>query len=306
MSEVLLEQETRRQAMLQVMGLEVWLPRQQLPHAASTPDWLLDWQPEPESPATPASAAPTAPAAVQPAPASVQAAPAARQVARAGSAKASLQQLRQTLEAGAAGKTSTPAPAPIPAEVVTVTAAPTDEPAATLPAEPEQAAPPVEIPRFSLQLLRSGPCLLLADLPLGEAFQSSDPDFQLLRDILRAAQLPQPQVLRQGEPVRWPLLATGALVGTQDAAAARACVRDLLEYETSQHPAMFIWLLGPRAMAFANQADAEAEIFTQTAFKGAIRFWNQPSLEQLMQEPGLKPQLWHHLQNMLPHWVNHG
>ena len=167
-----------------------------------------------------------------------------------------------------------------------------------------QAQAVAEIPRFSLQLLRSGPCLLLADLPLGEAFQSSDPDFQLLQDILRAARLPQPRMLRQGEPIRWPLLTAGQLAGSQDEEAARACVRDLLELECSQQPVNFVWLLGPRAMRFANAAhDADADQFSLGAFHGQVRFWNLPSLEQLMRERALKPQLWYHLQKLMPHWV---
>lgn len=292
MEQALREQEVRRQAMLQVMGLEVWLPRQPLPHAAPTPDWLLNWQP---AAATPAVAVPPASKAV-PDTAAPNAVAAARP-AGPGSARASLQQVRQTLEGSQPDKT---APVVEPA----VTAAPEPVPAGVPAAEATPVAT-TEIPRFSLQLLRSGPCLLLADLPLGEAFQNRDPDFQLLLDILRAAGLPPPQPLRRGEPVRWPLLTTGALAGTQHADAARACVRDLLEHETSQQPASFIWLLGPRAMRFANRADEEAELFALTPFQGSMRLWNLPSLEQLMQERSLKPQLWYHLQKLMPHWVGH-
>ena len=280
MEQALLEQETRRQAMLQVMGLEVWLPRQQLPHAAPSADWLINWPPVTEQPA----------AAVQTAaPAS---APVASRPPPPDSARSSLQQVRQALEAG------------VPIKSVT------QESAVTSTAKvPDSSAPPApaaaDIPRFSLQLLRSGPCLLLADLPLGEAFQTSDPDFQLLRDVLHAAGLPPPQLLRRGEPIRWPLLSTGALAGTQDGAAARASVRDLLEHETSQQPITFIWLLGPRAMRFANRVDEEAELFALTPFLGHVRLWNVPSLEALMQERTLKPQLWQHLQKLMPHWNRH-
>lgn len=268
--------------MLQVMGLEVWLPRQQLPHAAPSVDWLLEWQP---------------PVTSEPAPQPV-AAPVRQESARAASAAAAepsasvrdnLQQVRDSLQPAARS-------ASVPAEQVT------SETAVEATVEPQQ--PTAEIPRFSLQLLRSGPCLLLADLPLGEAFQSSDPDFQLLLDILRAARLPQPRLLRQGEPIRWPLLTTGQLAGAQDAEAARACVRDLLELECSQQSVSFVWLLGPRAMQFANAGHAaDADLFSLGAFREQIRFWNLPSLEQLMRERPLKPQLWYHLQQLMPHWV---
>ena len=57
---------------------------------------------------------------------------------------------------------------------------------------------------------RAGACLLLVELPTGEAFQSRDPAYLLLKDMLRAAGLPDsPQLL--GDPVRWPLLAGGNL-----------------------------------------------------------------------------------------------
>lgn len=276
----MLEQEVRRQAMLQVMGLEVWLPRQELPHAAPAADWLLNWQP-PAAAETPAP--PTVVRTVQKKPdRQGPAAEASSQV------RTSLQQVRDSLQP--AGRSAGSATEPVVSE------------AAGQVAKPQQ--PAAGIPRFSLQLLRSGPCLLLVDLPLGEPFQSSDPDFQLLQDILRAACLPQPALLRQGEPIRWPLLTAGQLAGAQDAEAARTCVRDLLELECSQQSASFVWLLGPQAMQFANTAyDADADLFSLSAFREQVRFWNLPSLEQLMHERTLKPQLWQHLQKLMRHWV---
>nr|BFE94162.1 hypothetical protein GCM10020185_46980 [Pseudomonas brassicacearum subsp. brassicacearum] len=71
-------------------------------------------------------------------------------------------------------------------------------------------APYVAPPRFALQLLRAGRCLLLVELPTGEPFQSRDPAYLLLKDMLRAAGLPDsPQII--GEPVRWPLLSRGTM-----------------------------------------------------------------------------------------------
>ncbi len=285
MTQALLEQEARRQAMLQVMGLDVWLPRQNLPFAPACAPLLLDWLPQQKQATPDARPKKTASAASPPAAASVTEAVAADKA----EVRASLEQVRQTL-----GQQATK-------EIVPAQAAPVSGNGE------EQAAAAPQIPRFSLQLLRSGSCLLLADLPLGEAFQSSDPDFQLLGDLVRAAGLPQaPQFLRQGEPIRWPLLTTGQLAGNQDEAAARACVRDLLEYEASHASASFVWLLGPRAVAFANQSEeAEADLFSLTAYQSGIRFWNLPSLEQLMTRRVLKPQLWQHMQNLMAHWSRH-
>lgn len=301
MTQELLEQEVRRQAMLQVMGMEVWLPRQQLPHAASTPDWLLSWQ----SAVSDTRAQPAAQVQQGGRPASAEGAEPTQKVQPTASAKTSLQQVRQALQQEQqGGNRSASAPVSVHQET-----APVPETEQVVIGEQEASAefsqPPV-IPRFSLQLLHSGPCLMLTDLSLGEAFQSSDPDFRLLQDICRAAQLPAPQALRQGQPVRWPLLTTGQLAASQDAEAARVCIRDLLELECSQLGVTFVWLLGEQAVRFANAAhDDEADLFSLTTFQEGIRLWNLPSLEQLMQERQLKPELWYHLQKLMPHWVQH-
>ena len=80
-------------------------------------------------------------------------------------------------------------------------------------------------PRFALQLLRAGRCLLLVELPTGETFQTRDPAYLLLKDMLRAAGLPDsPQIV--GEPVRWPLLARGTM--DQGPEAARDFVQGFL------------------------------------------------------------------------------
>ena len=63
-------------------------------------------------------------------------------------------------------------------------------------AEQPAAVPP---PRFALQLLRAGNVLLLVELPTGESFQSRDPAYILLKDLLRAARLPdKPQQVGDG------------------------------------------------------------------------------------------------------------
>ena len=85
-------------------------------------------------------------------------------------------------------------------------------------------APIVPPPRFALQLLRAGRCLLLVELPTGEPFQTRDPAYLLLKDMLRAAGLPDsPQIV--GEPVRWPLLVRGTM--DQGPEAARDFVQGL-------------------------------------------------------------------------------
>ena len=270
-------QEERRQAMLQVMQLDVWLPRQNLPFAAASRDYLLDWACEP--------------AQREP----VEQEQISRQndaevgVARGQQAQNQLQQIRQSLSAGQAATAPVAAEAPPPAEVVT----------------PEAATPAQEIPRFALQIMRSANCLLLLDLPVAEPLQSRDPEYLLLKDILRAAQLPhEPSLLRNAEPIRWPVLSVGNLAHRQDSQAARAYVRELLSMECAQQPTSMIWLLGENAVRFANISDEFADDFGITAFEHEWQLWSLPSLEQLLQNPSLKRQLCQSMQLRMPRWLN--
>ena len=155
------------------MQVVSWLPRTELPFAApSRPELLVIAEPVVEAPAAPAPVAKTVAEPV--------AKPAERpkiEVPRPGSA----------------------AVRPVSKPVVDAEEAPAPV-----------KAPPVPPPRFALQLLRAGRCLLLEELPTGEAFQSRDPAYLLLKDMLRAAGLPDaPQIV--GEPVRWPWLNRGTL-----------------------------------------------------------------------------------------------
>ncbi len=271
-------QEVRRQAMLQVMQLDVWLPRQNLPFAAASRDYLLDWACEPaqRDPAEQEQASRQNDAEVG--------------VARGQQAQNQLQQIRQSLSAGQAA-TAAPvaAEAPPPAEAVT----------------PEAPTPAQEIPRFALQIMRSASCLLLLDLPVAEPLQSRDPEYLLLKDILRAAKLPhEPSLLRNAEPIRWPVLSVGNLAHRQDSQAARAYVRELLSMECTQQPTSMIWLLGENAVRFANASAEFADDFGITAFEQEWQLWSLPSLEQLLQNPSLKRQLWQSMQLRMPRWLN--
>lgn len=272
-------QEVRRQAMLQVMQLDVWLPRQNLPFAAESRDYLLDWSLEPVQSEAPVTQEQT------PSVASVEVA-----VAQPQQAQEQLQQIRQALSAGATAVT------PV-AETQSVAVAETPATKSSAPAQ--------EIPRFTLQIMRSGSCLLLLDLPVAEPLQGRDPEYLLLKDILRAAQLPhEPSMLRNGEPVRWPLLSVGNLAQSQDSQAARSYVRELLNIESAQQPTSMVWLLGENAVRFANLADEFADDYGVTAFQDGLQLWSLPSLEQLKQSPDLKRQLWQSMQLRMPRWIN--
>ena len=279
------EQEVRRQAMLQVMQLDVWLPRQQLVNAAASRDYLLEWDSvkavaaavEPTVVAQP-SVAPRA-AAIAPTVAAAPAAPAAPAAASAPRADAWVSirdkmALTQTAQR----------PAVVASVAPEAVAAPEIPAVAVVQAEP--------IPRFALQLLRADNCLLLVDLPTGEAFQSRDPDYQLLKDMLRAAGLTdQPDFMRQAAPITWPMLHSGNLVHEQNAAAARACVRDLLTVELQSKPAVCIWLLGKQAVRFASSAD-DADLYSVQSFVEGAQLWSLPSLESILEQPLLKREIW--------------
>lgn len=279
--------EVRRQAMLQVMQLDVWLPRQSLPFAAESRDFLLNWplESEPEPGSEPAEQAQVARTPNTPSSGSAEAL-----VAQPQQVHNQLQQIRQTL----AGEQAT---TPIAQEL---------EPIAQV-VIPEPSAPAQDIPRFTLQILRSGNCLVLLDLPVSEPLQGRDPEYLLLKDILRAAQLPhEPSLLRNAEPIRWPLLSVGSLAHSQDSQAARSYVRELLSIECAQQPTSMIWLLGENAVRFANVSDEFADDFGVTAFQHELQLWSLPSLEQLMHNPDLKRQLWQSMQLRMPRWINNG
>lgn len=269
------QQEVRRQAMLQAMQLDVWLPRQSLLNAAPSRDYLLDWQNtdaaitelvEPlvstVASVSPVVSAPEPPAVVAP---------------RVDTWVSVRDKLALT------PSTHKPTVA-VPVATATV---PVDEQAA-----PALSVPAEGIPRFALQLLRADNCLILADLPTGEAFQSRDPDYQLLKDMLKAAGLTdQPIFLRQAAPITWPMLLSGNLMHEQNASAARACVRDLLSVELQSSPAVCIWLLGKQAVRFASAAD-DSELYALQPFVEGAQLWCLPSFENVLERPMLKRDIW--------------
>lgn len=269
------QQEVRRQAMLQAMQMDVWLPRQQLVNAAQSRDYLLEWQavdevtvasdaPAERSAADRRASAPTTAAITRPPRSDV------RLSVRDRLALAPVSSSSKTVTSATVEGT------PLQVEIVT--------PPPAVQAEP--------IPRFALQLLRAGNCLVLVDLPTGEPFQSRDPDYQLLKDMLRAAGLTdKPSLMRQGAPIAWPMLHSGNLMHEQNAAAARACVRDLLTVELQAEPALCIWLVGKQALRFAN-LDDEMPLYSLQPFVEDAQLWNLPSLESVLEQPLLKRDIW--------------
>lgn len=153
-------------------------------------------------------------------------------------------------------------------------------------------------PRFALQLLRAGRCLVLVELPTGGAFQSRDPAYLLLKDMLRAAGLPDsPQII--GEPVRWPLLKRGNV--DQGPEAAREFVQGFVMARLEEAECACLWLIGLPAVRFAGEADAEA-FNSELEIEGLGCAWALPGLELLMEEPHRKADVWQAMRKLLARW----
>ncbi|SEK24771.1 hypothetical protein SAMN05216604_101324 [Pseudomonas agarici] len=236
-----------------------WLPRTELPFAApSRPELFVEPPPLVETPPT---------------------APQAHSVA---------EPVAKSLERP---KIEMPRPAPI-------NRAPgqpeVDTPEAPAPAKVTQLPPP----RFSLQLLRAGRCLLLVELVTGQAFQSRDPSYLLLKDMLRAAGLPDaPQII--GEPVHWPLLARGNLDQGPD--RAREFVQGFVQARLEEGECACLWLIGLPAIRFAGEADAES-YNRELQIEGLGSALALPGLELLMEEPQRKADVWQAMRRLMVRW----
>ncbi|AYF90122.1 energy transducer TonB [Pseudomonas sp. DY-1] len=262
--------EHRRRAYLDAMQVATWLPRTALPFAAPSNPELLALVPDvphEDAPVPVADATPKAPAA---------------------EARPSAPSARARIEIPRPGSAPRPAVQPEPETAAEPETAPTK--AETLPP-----------PRFSLQLLRAGNCLLLVELPTGEPFQSRDPAYLLLKDLLRAAGLPDsPQIL--GEPVRWPLLSRGNMDQGPD--AARDFIQGFVGVRMEeQGDCACLWLVGLPAVRFAGEADATA-FNRELQVEGLGATWALPGLELLMDEPELKGALWQAMRRVMRRWKN--
>jgi len=265
--------ELRRRAYLSAMQVASWLPRVELPFAAPSRPELLQplVEAEPEVVAVvPQAVAEAAPAYEPPHAETPIAAPVSRP------------------------KIEVPRPAPQGRMAkVEAVAADAEEPVNP---QPESVVPP----RFALQLLRAGACAVLVELPTGEPLQGRDPAYLLLKDLLRAAGLPDsPQLI--GEPVRWPLLVRGQI--DQGPQAALEYVQSFVGARLEeQEPCSCLWLVGLPAIRFAGEADAEAyNRELQVESLGAA--WALPGLELLMDEPERKRELWQAMRRVRQRWL---
>jgi hypothetical protein len=262
--------ELRRRAYLSAMQVASWLPRVELPFAAPSRPELLQPPAESEPQQPPVEAAVVEAAAVN------EAAP--PQVPAQVVPRAKVEVPRPTVVSRhakplAAAEDETAAPARV------------------------MAPPP---PRFALQLLRAGACAVLVELPTGEPLQGRDPAYLLLKDLLRAAGLPDsPQLI--GEPVRWPLLVRGQI--DQGPQAALEYVQSFVGARLEeQEPCSCLWLVGLPAIRFAGEADAEA-YNRELQVEGLGAAWALPGLELLMDEPERKRELWQAMRRVRQRWL---
>jgi len=252
--------EPRRRAYLDAMQVVQWLPRAELPFAAPSRAELLAW----EAPAEPVADA--------------------------------LQSVPPAVAKGTTAPNPLPTERPRP-ELPRPAAVAKPAEAAPAPA-PKVAKPVVAAPRFALQLLRAGACLVLVELPTGEAFQSRDPGYLLLKDMLRAAGLPDsPRLI--GEPVRWPLLARGSL--DQGPEAARDFVQGFISVQLETEPCDCIWLVGLPALRYAADA-GESAFYSVVPIDNLCEGWALPGLETLMDEPMRKADVWHAMRPLMGRW----
>ena len=307
--------EARRRAYLSAMQMVHWLPRAELPFAAPSRAALLQpiapWDAEPAP--LPAQDGGTEPFPVQPATARAaleRGTQALRQVLEAGSkasppaskplpsARPGPSTVRANLDAlrPASHDTPSPSPAATAAPGTLVVTPVSDAAEHTTPATPVRVPPP----RFSLQLLRAGQCLLLVELATGQPLQSRDPSYLLLKDMLRAAGLPDaPQVV--GEPVRWPLFQRSQM--DQGPAAAREFVRGFVQARVEEAPSACLWLVGLPAVRFAAEDDSGAEAYYQVRqVPGLGDTWSLPGLELLMDEPQRKADVWKAMRQLMARW----
>lgn len=255
--------ELRRRAYLDAMQVATWLPRSELPFAAPSRAQLLALPAEPAAPVMPV----------------VDSAPAVREAAPA-----------SALVPAERAKIDIPRPAAQPRPLAERAAPVVEE------APPRASVPP---PRFSLQLLRAGDCVLLVELPTGEPFQSRDPAYLLLKDLLRAAGLPDsPQLL--GEPVRWPLLVRGNL--EQGPQEALEFVQSFVAARLEEQPCACLWLVGLPAIRFAGEGD-EQSYNRELQIEGLGACWALPGLELLIDEPLRKRELWQAMRRVRQRWL---
>lgn len=156
-------------------------------------------------------------------------------------------------------------------------------------------------PHFSLQLLQVRHCLLLIERPIAELFQIKDPAYQLLRNILYAAKLPDtPQPL--GDLIQWPLFKNSTIA--QGKKEAKEFLQSfIITYKEQFIDTQCLWLIGLDSICHATDLN-ETNYFEAPILAPYGQTLLSPSLDVLMTSPHLKAPLWHTIRKLTPLWQN--
>lgn len=156
-----------------------------------------------------------------------------------------------------------------------------------------------DAPSFSLQLMKAGSCLLLIELSQGEALQINDKSYQLLRNILRAAQLSDsPEWL--GDIIHWPLFKQTSI--PQGKHEANEFLQSFIKTHQEQlNDINWLWLIGDAAINYTiplQHINYYQIVTDQTLGKSLLI----PALDILLNTPDNKAKLWQSIRLMIPSW----
>ncbi|MFO7705524.1 MAG: hypothetical protein R6V43_10385 [Halopseudomonas sp.] len=268
--------ESVRLAYLEAMGVTAWIPTQTLAHAA------LRLPPEPELAAEESETAAT-PLSHPPESAPAETVTLVKPAMVADEPVAIPAQRKHALP-----QVSPLKPATLPAKVEL------EVPEAVEPAIQRTAVAP-----FYLQLWMAGPCALLIETP-DPGVEKGTPQYNLLTDILRAAELPPTPQLHAD--FRWPLSKNPQVA--RSAAAASEALLAFMQARLEQLPVSSIGCFGIAAGLLAETEPLQAQLLCgrEEALEGLAAAWFAPDLQTLMNNPEEKARLWHLLQRVMPRW----
>lgn len=152
---------------------------------------------------------------------------------------------------------------------------------------------------FYLQLWMAGPCALLIETP-DPGVEKGTPQYNLLSDILRAAELPPTPRLHAD--FRWPLSRNPQVA--RSAAAASEALQAFMQARLEQAAVSSIGCFGLAAglLAETDPQQAHALCGREEALEGLPAAWFAADLQTLMNTPREKARLWHLLKRVMPRW----
>ena len=266
--------ESQRQAYLEVMGIESWVPRTVLPGAAPSLYFEWDWD---------GSAASTAEVVAQP-PAAVPGVAAIGERAPAPAVVMNSESVRAEL----APAVATPPP---------VTATPQPVPASPVRERTAASAEPGEVPEFHLACMVFSTGVVLTELPL-KMRSLGEQHLTLLVNLLTAVS-GRRETLGKISYFRWPMIRTRGV--DQSAAVAQLTLQRWLDkLRPEQQPALLV--LGEQAIRHCLQLDPEECDWRQLhAAEGWGAVAVSHGLHALLNIPSLKAETWQHVQALRQH-----